>query len=77
MEQCEASVKCVQRLLVRRALTVPAASFKGLTASSCQDALFLWELEKMDSSTGRCVVYFIAISRSALVHLGTAKVKGQ
>lgn len=31
----------------------------------------------MDSSTGRCAVYFIAISRPAILHLGTAKVKGR
>ena len=51
--------------------------FKGPQASSCQDALFLWELEKMDSATGRCAVHTVAVSCPALVYLGTAEVRGQ
>lgn len=51
--------------------------FKGLTAASCQDALFLWELEKMDSAAGCRAVYFVAVSRPAFVHLGAAEVRGQ
>lgn len=77
VQQCEASVECVDGLFVRRVVTESAASYKGLSASSRQDALFLWELEKMDSATGRCAVYTVAISRPALVHLGTARVTGQ
>lgn len=31
----------------------------------------------MDSAAGRCAVYFAAVSRPALVYLGTAEVWGQ
>lgn len=31
----------------------------------------------MDSAFGRCTVYFVAVSRSAFVHLGTTEVRGQ
>lgn len=42
-----------------------------------KDAVFLWELEKMDPAIGRCVVHLVALSGPAVVHLGTAEVKGQ
>lgn len=58
-------------------LNLPAASFKGLPASSCQNALFLWELEEMDPAAGRCAVHFVAFSRPAIEYLGTAEVRGQ
>lgn len=41
-----------------------------------QDALFLWELEEMDPAAGRRAVHIVAVDRPALVHLGTAEVKG-
>lgn len=45
--------------------------------SSCQDALFLWKLEKVDPAAGRRAVYFVAVSRLAPVYLGAAEVRGQ
>lgn len=62
---------------MRRVVSDPAACFRGLTASLCQDVVFLWELEAVDSSAGRCAVYTVAIGRPALLHLGTAKVRGE
>lgn len=50
---------------------------KASLASSSQDALFLWELEKVDSATGRRPVYTVAISRPTLLYLGAPKVTGQ
>lgn len=50
---------------------------RAFTASSCQDALFLWELEKMDPAAGCRAVHIAAHSRPALVHLGAAEVRGQ
>lgn len=58
-------------------VTEAVATFKGLLASSSQDALFLWELEEVDSATGRCPVYTVANSRPALLYLGATKVTGQ
>lgn len=49
----------------------------GLRASSCRHALFLWELEKMDPTAGRFLIYFVTTCRPSPMHLGTPEVKGQ
>lgn len=41
------------------------------------DALLMRQLEKMDSASGRRALHFVAASRSASVHMGHAKVRGQ
>lgn len=39
--------------------------------------MLLWELEKVDSASGRCALYFVAPSRPALLRLGTPEVGGK
>lgn len=57
-------------------MALSAASIEGLWVS-CKDALFLWRLEKMDSTTGGRTVYTVAISRPTHLYLGAAEVRGQ
>lgn len=57
-------------------MDLSAARGQGLTGS-CKDALFLRELEKMDSTTGGRAVYTVAISGPTHLYLGAAEVRGQ